>query len=72
MTDAEKHQAVGDIVREYLSALGKKGGAVKGGRKAEAVRTNLAKARESRWDRARDKHNTEQDKRIANGDNKVG
>lgn len=36
-----------ETVAEYLSRIGKKGGASKSGRKAEAARANVAKARET-------------------------
>ena len=35
-------------IKKYLSKIGKKGGSVSGGRKAEAARANAVKARESK------------------------
>lgn len=46
MTEHEAHKIIGDQVKEYLSALGRKGGSVKGGRKALASKANMEKARE--------------------------
>lgn len=45
MTDQEKHEAVGESIRAFLSSIGSKGGRVKNSKKSDAVRSNLEKAR---------------------------
>ena len=35
-------------IKKYLSKIGRKGGSVQGGRKAEAARVNAVKAREAK------------------------